>query len=241
MLHKTCPLTHRGVINAGICCARVNAKEGIHRAARRVYCGASVAAPVWACRRPAKAALHGHIPLKAVAVQTAGADDCAHGLLQIGAPRGDESAEGPHPELVVLVVPVAVAVAEVLREGVVRAVLRDAELSTSSGRRLAPISWVTAPDLGARFWASPVSGVRMAVGVLPSGSTRFMRRTGMRALTVIQQALRIYRRWSACAIRRLVCRCSPPTPPSRPTARGRSAFWGARSPRASVPLGCADG
>jgi hypothetical protein len=48
--------------------------------------------------------------------------------------------------LVVLVVPVAVAVLEVLDEGVVAGVLRNAGLSTSPGRRLAPISLETAPD-----------------------------------------------------------------------------------------------
>ena len=103
---------------------------------------------------------------------------------------GDESAEGDHTELVILVVPVRVAVLEVLDEGVVGAVLRGVVLSTSPSRRLASISGVTAPDQSASCWGSPVSVVRMAVALWASGSTRFIKRSDMMALTVMQQALR---------------------------------------------------
>jgi hypothetical protein len=58
----------------------------------------------------------------------------------------------------------------------------------------------TAPDQSASCWGSPVSVVRMAVapqlaGLAPvsvwaSGSTGFNTRSGMMALTVMQQALR---------------------------------------------------
>ena len=107
-----------------------------------------------------------------------------------------ESADGASAELVVLVVGVAVAVLEVLAPGVVARVLRSVELSTSPCRRLAPISGVTAPDRVALVCRAVVSVVRLAVGPAgvqaPSGSTRFIKRTGMAALAVMRQALR---RW----------------------------------------------
>ena len=89
-----------------------------------------------------------------------------------------------------LVVPVAVAVLEVLRDSVVAGVLRGCELSTSSGRRVASISPVTAPDQSPSCCGSAVSVVRMAVGLCPSGSTGFISRTGVVAMTITQQALR---------------------------------------------------
>lgn len=49
-----------------------------------------------------------------------------------------------------------------------------------------PISGETAPDLANTDAA--VSVVRMAVGLWPSGTTRFNVRTGMRAVTVMLQA-----------------------------------------------------
>lgn len=107
-----------------------------------------------------------------------------------------ESADRTGAELVVLVVGVAVAVLEVLAPGVVARVLRSVELSTSPRRRLAPISGETAPDRAALVCRAVVSVVRLAVGAAsvrePSGSTRFIKRTGMAALTVMLQALR---RW----------------------------------------------
>jgi hypothetical protein len=102
---------------------------------------------------------------------------------------GVESADSAHQEVVVLVVPVRVAVLEVLDEGVVAAVLRVFELSTSPSRRLAPISGVTASDHSSPWWAQ-VSVVRLAVGLWPSGSTGFNTRSGMMTLIVMQQALR---------------------------------------------------
>jgi hypothetical protein len=102
--------------------------------------------------------------------------------------EADESAEGTNAQLVVLVVPVRVAVLEVLGEGVVARVLRDIELSTSPRRGHAEASGETAPDQSASCCCSPVSVVRMAVGLCPSGSTGFIGRTGVRALTVMLQA-----------------------------------------------------
>lgn len=64
------------------------------------------------------------------------------------------------------------------------------ELSTSPGPRLAPMGPATAPDQSASCWGSPVSVVCMAVGLWPSGSTGFIKRTGLVAMTIKQQALR---------------------------------------------------
>ena len=113
--------------------------------------------------------------------------------MEKGAPSvgwwGNESAHGTHPKLVVLVVPVAVAVLEVLHDGVVAGVLRLFKLSTSPRQRLAPISGETAPDQSASCWGSPVSVVRMAVALWASGLTGFIKRTGLVAMTIKQQAL----------------------------------------------------
>lgn len=67
---------------------------------------------------------------------------------------------------------------------------------------MVPISGETAPDRAALVCRAAVSVVRLAVGLAvstgvlvllaPSGSTRFIKRTGMAALAVMLQALR---RW----------------------------------------------
>jgi hypothetical protein len=107
---------------------------------------------------------------------------------------GNEYAGCTHSVLVVLVVPVRVAVLEVLNEGVVAGVLRVFELSTSPLRRGCPIRSETAPDHSPSCWGSAVSVVRLAVGLTcavgPSGSTGFIKRTGLVAMTIKQQALR---------------------------------------------------
>jgi hypothetical protein len=75
--------------------------------------------------------------------------------------NGGESADGSRLGLEALVVVVLVAVVEVLVVGVVVGVLRRVVLSTSPGRRLEPISVVTAPDLVCTLAA--VSVVRLSV------------------------------------------------------------------------------
>lgn len=64
------------------------------------------------------------------------------------------------------------------------------ELSTSPSRRVSPISPETAPDHSPSCWGSAVSVVRMAVACGASGSTGFIKRTGLVAMTIRQQALR---------------------------------------------------